>query len=355
METGLRTQVKPGPALSATPMKGTVLQRKCDCGQHTIAGGECDSCAKNQLTLQRAVRTSELGTRNSVVPPIVHDVLRSSGQPLDAATHAFMEPRFGHDFSRVQTLSDVRVAHSFPAQLLSTNGARAISSLGVNEAFINGPGKGPSQSSATPAPRPQPSAVKTASDCPTEIRIVEVGQGNDTDFGKKGPITGWGGFARMEVSDPSGKTWDGTAIHENLRRTSNTCGDWGEKACANSGADDRTGRATGSSFKVGAESDFLGLAELPAVRNRFWDLHTFVDKTTSFLLNQPTCEIQCEQFYDCGGRRFGSDFVITYAMTRGAVVRSGGGYNAVTRVKVRKAAKTTPAASPATPSGVVKP
>ena len=35
------------------------------------------------------------------VPPIVHEVLRSSGQPLDAATRDFMEPRFGRDFSQV--------------------------------------------------------------------------------------------------------------------------------------------------------------------------------------------------------------------------------------------------------------
>jgi outer membrane protein OmpA-like peptidoglycan-associated protein len=37
------------------------------------------------------------------VPPIVHEVLRSPGQPLDRETRAFMEPRFGHDFSRVPT------------------------------------------------------------------------------------------------------------------------------------------------------------------------------------------------------------------------------------------------------------
>ena len=34
-------------------------------------------------------------------PQIVHEVLRSQGQPLDSATRTFMEPRFGHDFSRV--------------------------------------------------------------------------------------------------------------------------------------------------------------------------------------------------------------------------------------------------------------
>jgi hypothetical protein len=30
--------------------------------------------------------------------PVVQEVLRSPGQPLDPATRAFMEPRFGHDF-----------------------------------------------------------------------------------------------------------------------------------------------------------------------------------------------------------------------------------------------------------------
>jgi hypothetical protein len=44
--------------------------------------------------------------------PIVNDVLRTSGQPLDAATRAFMEPRFGHDFSRVRVHTDMRTAES---------------------------------------------------------------------------------------------------------------------------------------------------------------------------------------------------------------------------------------------------
>ena len=88
-----------------------LLQRKCDCGQHTVAGGKCDECGKKHLSLQRATRNSELGTRNSdSVPPIVHEVLRSPGQPLDAATRSFFEPRFGHDFSRVRVHADGEAA-----------------------------------------------------------------------------------------------------------------------------------------------------------------------------------------------------------------------------------------------------
>jgi len=46
------------------------------------------------------------------MPPIVHEVLRSPGQPLDPATRAFMEPRFGHDFSQVRVHNDARAAES---------------------------------------------------------------------------------------------------------------------------------------------------------------------------------------------------------------------------------------------------
>ena len=45
-------------------------------------------------------------------PPSVHEVLSNCGQPLDAATRAFLEPRFGYDFSRVRVHTDERAADS---------------------------------------------------------------------------------------------------------------------------------------------------------------------------------------------------------------------------------------------------
>ncbi len=48
----------------------------------------------------------------ATAPPIVHDVLQSTGDPLDAGTRAFMEPRFGHDFSRVRVHTDTKAAAS---------------------------------------------------------------------------------------------------------------------------------------------------------------------------------------------------------------------------------------------------
>ena len=45
-------------------------------------------------------------------PGMVNDVLRSTGEPLDARTRAFFEPRFGRDFSDVRIHADDRAARS---------------------------------------------------------------------------------------------------------------------------------------------------------------------------------------------------------------------------------------------------
>jgi Domain of unknown function (DUF4157) len=42
----------------------------------------------------------------------IGDVLRAPGQPLDPATRGLMEPRFGHDFSRVRVHADAAAAQS---------------------------------------------------------------------------------------------------------------------------------------------------------------------------------------------------------------------------------------------------
>ncbi|MUL34944.1 eCIS core domain-containing protein [Gloeocapsopsis dulcis] len=93
-----QTQTKLTP--SFTPIQSGLLQRKCaSCDQHTIAGGECAKCQKKRSPLQRR---SSNRAEISEVPPIVHEVLRSPGQPLDSETRTFMESRFNHDFSYVK-------------------------------------------------------------------------------------------------------------------------------------------------------------------------------------------------------------------------------------------------------------
>lgn len=67
-------------------------------------GGECRKCSTpgqdDEMLQMKHVQPGDAG--RTAAPPIVHEVLRSPGQPLDPATRAFMEPRFGHDFSRVR-------------------------------------------------------------------------------------------------------------------------------------------------------------------------------------------------------------------------------------------------------------
>ncbi|SRR5258706_509077 len=87
---------------------GLMLQRKCACGNHAMSGA-CDNCAKKESLLQRMAAH---GVESSEAPSIVHEVLHSTGQPLDASTRAFMEPRFGHDFSRVRLHTDAPAAES---------------------------------------------------------------------------------------------------------------------------------------------------------------------------------------------------------------------------------------------------
>ena len=45
-------------------------------------------------------------------PPIVQEALSSPGRPLEPSTREFMEPRFGHDFSRVRVYADGKAANS---------------------------------------------------------------------------------------------------------------------------------------------------------------------------------------------------------------------------------------------------
>lgn len=96
--------------------RGGMLQRNCACGGSAGISGECAECReKREATLQRASGGAAPGT----VPPIVHEVLRSPGKPLDHETRAFMEPRFRQDFSGVRVYTDSKAAES----------ARAVNAL----------------------------------------------------------------------------------------------------------------------------------------------------------------------------------------------------------------------------------
>lgn len=113
MKENLTTQTRSITKSMITPVFRGRLQRQCSCGHHTSIGGDCDECKnKRQGDLQR-VAVNDSPSRE--VPPLVQEVLNSPGQLLDLNTRAFMEPRFGHDFSGVRVHTDSKAAESAQA------------------------------------------------------------------------------------------------------------------------------------------------------------------------------------------------------------------------------------------------
>ncbi len=124
----LQPSMHVGP-LQKVSLRPGLLQRKCACGGTSEMDGQCEGCREKELGVQRFA----YGQGGPVVaPPIVHEALRSPGQPLDADTRAFIEPRLGHDFSRVRVHSDAKSAESARAV-----GARAYT-VGAEIVFGSG-------------------------------------------------------------------------------------------------------------------------------------------------------------------------------------------------------------------------
>ena len=114
---------------AVTPAAGSVLQRKCACGQQS-AEGECEECKKKQVALQRY---SAGKTQSATVPPVVRDVLGSTGQPLDARTRSSMERSLGHDFSNVRVHRDARANESARAVNASASAAGRVVVFGSGQ------------------------------------------------------------------------------------------------------------------------------------------------------------------------------------------------------------------------------
>jgi len=171
--------VQPAAKVPTNPPSGLLVQRQCACGGSAGLSGECEACKsrkwlgssfQNKLAIghpgdqyeeeadrvaEQVMRMPELGRGPCVAespaaplvqrrvnssgtagigtaPQIVHDVLTSPGHPLDSATRAFFEPRFGHDFGNVRVHADERAVVS----------ARAVNAtaytVGRNIVFASG-------------------------------------------------------------------------------------------------------------------------------------------------------------------------------------------------------------------------
>jgi Domain of unknown function (DUF4157) len=101
-------------------MSGRQVQHTCACG------GECPKCKEEQShhrSLQiTPIRRADASSTTipaefaiSEAPDFVHEVLHSSGQPLDELTRTFMGRQFGHDFSRVRVHTDEKATRAASA------------------------------------------------------------------------------------------------------------------------------------------------------------------------------------------------------------------------------------------------
>lgn len=124
--------------------QGAVFQRKCACGNHTVAGGECDECRKASKTVFRKANHQSSGNGNSTLSlpavqpapntrgqssrgeetdetdevtgftsrPAAFRLPNGSAQPMERPLRQFMEARFKHDFSGVRLHTDPEAAAS---------------------------------------------------------------------------------------------------------------------------------------------------------------------------------------------------------------------------------------------------
>jgi hypothetical protein len=120
------------PRLSFTPSRN-VLQRKCACGGRAGPVGECEECRHHRLQ-----RSPTHHTAPSTMPSIVHDVLSSSGEALNANTRAWMETRFGDapvrpiENARVQSQLTLSPADDEYERAADARAAQVIKTRAVN-------------------------------------------------------------------------------------------------------------------------------------------------------------------------------------------------------------------------------
>jgi hypothetical protein len=87
------------------------LQRACPLGAERPA----DRIAQPSRADEQVQPHDRVGSGDSGQParqPIIDEVLRSPGRPLDPATRRFMEPRFGYDFRHVRVHRDTQATQS---------------------------------------------------------------------------------------------------------------------------------------------------------------------------------------------------------------------------------------------------
>jgi hypothetical protein len=175
-------------------------------------------------------------------PPIVNEVLRSPGQPLDPASRAFMEPRFGHSFADVQVHPGAKAADSADAvnahaytvgrhvvfgpgqytprspagqRLLAHELAHVVQQSGNNGQILQRQPKEPSESAKTPVTTPTKSNKCPPFPAPGFNAIIT--RVNKTDSGKssnQSVFNAGSGELNVHTGETFNLSWSSDAIQE---------------------------------------------------------------------------------------------------------------------------------------------
>lgn len=106
-------------SLSEPPLQG-IFQTNLAVGKvNDLLEQEADRAADRVMSMEQGQtvfvpgrQASFAGSGELLAPPIVHDVLRSAGRPLDSETRGFLEPRFGFDFNTVRVHTGAKATES---------------------------------------------------------------------------------------------------------------------------------------------------------------------------------------------------------------------------------------------------
>jgi len=96
---GMAEQVMRGESAAAVASASPSVLRRCACG---ASGKPCSTCEQKDDEKKKLHRHATGAATPVEAPPIVHQVLRSPGRPLEGPVRRQMEDGFGHDFSRVR-------------------------------------------------------------------------------------------------------------------------------------------------------------------------------------------------------------------------------------------------------------
>jgi hypothetical protein len=133
-------------------------------------------------------------------------------------------------------------------------------------------------------------------------------------------LTGFGAYATLQASDPSGKNWAGATLTESVTTASNNCP--AQTIACDTG---------GSTFTVGQSPPSLTpfgvtVPNIPGT-NGLWDLHTTNGSTDAMagLAQGATCQVVCTQTYSCGNTRLkGPSGPGVFTVTRSATLTTIG-------------------------------